>query len=1085
MKRRILYFLSFVLLLITISQATASTPYPESTDPFGASIVFHFDNATGTTPALIVESLYGDNGSATNIATDDQITSMGNFSEAMQTDGSTSYINTDWGPSDFNTCDAVTISFWLKTTDTTNDATLIGSDDTAGERNYFYINNRGFSGKMLLVFQGDNQWAWDFMDWDSNVATGAWHHLALVKGQGCTYGTQFDIYFNGVNQSRTDVGSVDPLSGSALTYAPFMGAISSDGSPGQYLESAYDDFLVFNKTLTNSEILTIYNGNYTAPPPAPGSLNISSASPTNGTQTNFNTVHFNVTVNSSFNFNASLWINGAVNQTLLNQASGTDVLADFNLSFDSTTELTLNYSIEVYNNETGKNTTNITLFVDRVDPSVTIEGDLSTNLHVNYGERNITSTFYLNDSNVWGLNISLNGTYSLEYMEDINSNLTYLLSFNPSTFNLNEGVYNVEVWVSDSHTAKEIPLYDYTKGLIENSIRYDFNNEGGWIKVKPLKSKLFTGFNTWKEKDRYVFSIDRNPLEKALFGSEIEFQVTSSDPLKYVSNSKYKGHIVSPNLKKWIDFETEFPDAKVTVERVDERTLNVLLEGIEEEDFIIRSIGGLNVVNQNYSFYYGNISETFINQSLETGDNLFTLNFTTNSTYVNGISATLFYNETSYTPTKVTGSNYVYFYHTVDTPLLSSGNVTNNTFFWNYTVTAVDLNNVSNETTHSNQTVYKMIVTNCTGGFVTTRSYNFSTVSFTNGSDVNTSSQTIATVWNRTSSVSRTYSFSKDNSFWHTICIYPEWSTINTNLEGEFSATGFDNTQYILTGGTLSNSLVQETIYMSQTGDTTAITITVVDENDDVLNDYTIQAFRYDISTNNYTLVNTKITNPEGKALFNLDVSSYDYQFVILNSEGTTVYTEPKQELIETSYTFRVVLGTSPESIQLKLLPLPYDLAVNEDNNTFALSWDDTQTELINSINMTIVLLNTSGDVVIFSQTSTSDMSSMSQNVSANGIYAASVYVTSSDDGNVYFLDSVTLDIRAVFDVFGLDSLIMAILFMGTMSFLGLYYSIEASVIFTILGTLMSYFMGFMMVSLSGIISLIIVLIVAMVRIQR
>jgi len=789
---------------------------------------------------------------------------------------------------------------------------------------------------------------------------------------------------------------------------------------------------------------------------------------------------FNTTVNSTYNFSCNLVFSDVINNTT-SYSSGTNVFVEVNNTFGTDGEVTFWFNCS--NDYGSERTTNFSFTLDTIYPTLIASSLLASNRSISYGTSNITGDINCSDTNLWGLNITLDGSTIIYNITGLSSStFNYNLSIDPGDYGLSFGEHTIEVYVSDSHTATTIPDYRHEKDMLSKAITYRFGE--GWIKLEPINKGLFSSFSTRKNNDRYTFEFERDWMAKVFYGTDLEFEVSSSHELFLVKDN-YPGHIVSGNLNKWIDFDSGFKNAKVTTEVIDKNTIRVLIKGIEEDSIVFNSIGGLNIVNRNYTFYYGNFTETYSSQSLETANTLFSLNFTDNDSYVSSLDAQLYFNGTFYTPTKTSGSNWTYFTKIINTELLTS-NITNLSFNWVFNVSnAGDGNNIlNNETTEENQTRYKMIVGNCTSG-IQTVALNFTTLNQSDNTDVNTSMEGLFTVWNRSSSISRSYPLTWDVLVNHPICIYPSWAYLNTNYEIKFSETDFDDRNYFAVNDELGPTHENVTIYMTLSSLTTEITITVVDEDDEELADYYVEAYKYSLGTDDYTLIDTKVTSGVGKCLFNLDVSSDEYLFKVKNPGGTLVYTEPKSLLTDTAYTFRVVLGTTPESITIKLQDLDYTLAIDKLLNNFSLIWDDSTTELIDGINLTILKVNTTGNAILYSELSTSDSGLISYNVSGSGVYIANAYAVSSSDGESYFLGSVSLDIREEWDIFGTDALLMSFFFIFTMAFVGIAISAEMSLVFTILGMIIFYLMGFIQVTASGLISIIISAVIILVRLKK
>lgn len=821
----------------------------------------------------------------------------------------------------------------------------------------------------------------------------------------------------------------------------------------------FDDFSVYNKTSAGG-VTGVY-------------LNISESSPADFDVFLNSTINFNISVNSSADFSSTLLINGKYNLTRTFTA-GQNVFVSFNQTFiDGTYKYELNFSD---GNGNYTKTLNKSFTVASTAPTIISSPALNNSL--SYGLNNIVGQFNFSDSNFYGINITIDDIYIIFNKTNINlTEYQYNLSFNPKDYGITNGVHKLVVFASDAHTAKDIPDFKYKKEFLSKSITYEF--EDGWIKITPTNKGLFNSFNTWKEKDRYIFNFKRDWTQKLIYGNNLDFEVTSSEKLDLIK-SGYKGHIVSNGLNKWIDFETQFKNSEVNTQQVDERKILVSVKNIDEDNIIFNSIGGLNVINVNYTFYYGNLTEIYENNVLETDYYTFSTNFSVNGSYIQDINASLWYNGSIYYPSKTTTSEYIYFEKTIESGLITA-NQSNISFYWNYNISGTF--NLTNTTTNKNQSVYAMFISNCTSPY-NSIFINFTTFNSTNILDTN--SQSLFTIWNRSSSLSRTYSYAKNPSYYHYFCLFPNWATVNLNQEHLFSKTGYNDRSYTSNNEKVTTIYTNQSIYLDLTTTTTAISTVVVDNFDSPLSGYTIKVYRYNLGTNSYQLIDSGITNSEGKVVFNLDVSSYEYMFQVYNPTGSLAYTEGKQKLTNTGYTFRVVTGTSYESILLKLhTQLDYKLIANQINKSIFFIYDDTLTNLVSLVNFSVYKINATNNDLVYSSSSVLDSNTFYVNESVSGVYNALVYVTYTEDNAVYLLDSAQIDIRKEWELFGTESVFLAMFFIGTMVLLGMTISPEVSLIISAFGMIIFYMLGFIALGTGGLMGIIISIIIIIAGIQR
>lgn len=979
---------------------------------------------------------------------------------------------------DFNMSTDFTMAAWVRSTnaDALQSVLTVGRVQGPNEAVYMGFTGEGspYDESALKVSSDGSTFQTNDFDSVLDLTLNSWQLWVWVKN-----GTDYSAYTNtssGMSLSnQATLGTYKVYFTNSYEVTMGAGLYANDAVEVEF-KGDMDEVTIWKRALTGAEISELYTQQYacselyTGGAPAPyDSINISDVYPLGYSQFSNSTISFNFTFNASLyhTVNASLYINGTFNRSrnFTITTNGTNIYVEWNLTLP---DRHYSYYVNLSDNESSEQTSTTTFFgVDTVPPDYTVA---QINLSISYGYSLITGTINASDNNLWGMNITIDGTTVLFNKTNISgSSYIYNLSFNPKDYSLSYGVHSLVTEVSDSHTAQLIPDYNYRKDLLSNAITYNFNK--GWVKISPEDDGLFSKFDTWKDKDRYVFNFQRDTLSRLLHGDRMRFVISSSGKLDLV-DSKYPGHIVSMSLKKWIDFDSIYEGSIVTTERINENKILVTVDGIKEDNVLFKSIGGLNVVEKTYYFYYGNVTETYATNALETDSPEFILNFTTNISYVSDINASFYFNSSLYAPTKTTGTGYIQFSSSVYLGFVPSKNESNRTFYWNYTVTPVVDDEINNLTETHNQTVYRMIISQCSGD-TTIKALNFTTINKSDAS-INSTMEVYFNLYNSSLSIKRSYGLEFINKPYFEYCILDNSLSTRTDYEALFKATNYVNKNYIINNGLLSSTIDNIQIEMDKTADTTEILITVVDENDLALEDYIIESYLYDLSENNYSLIDTKTTNSEGKSLFNLDVDRGEYLFYVKNSSGVVVYTEPKQTLTETEYTFRVILGTDIESIRLKLAQLDYTLTSNKNLESFNLTWDDSETDLIDNINLTIVRTNTTANTHIYSIKSTSDTGDLSYNVSANGVYVAQLYVTATENGQKYLIDTESLDIRAAYDVFDTDSLLISFIFIIVMAFVGLEISAEISFVLAIIGMVIFYLLGFIAVSASGLISLII-----------
>lgn len=158
-------------------------------------------------------------------------------------------------------CNDFSIAFWVKTTQTAgsgqwyNGAGLVDGD-APGVANDFGTAMCG--GKFAFGIGNPDT---TFLS-TSTINNGAWHHCVATRQQATG---AINLYVDGVLQT-SGVASKNTLNSSARL---LFGAIASGGG---YFNGSLDDVQIFSRTLTASEVASLYNCNIVPPPAAPTNL---------------------------------------------------------------------------------------------------------------------------------------------------------------------------------------------------------------------------------------------------------------------------------------------------------------------------------------------------------------------------------------------------------------------------------------------------------------------------------------------------------------------------------------------------------------------------------------------------------------------------------------------------------------------------------------------------------------------------------------------------------------------------------------------------------------------------------------------
>jgi len=569
------------------------------------------------------------------------------------------------------------------------------------------------------------------------------------------------------------------------------------------------------------------------------------------------------------------------------------------------------------------------------------------------------------------------------------------------------------------------------------------------------------------------------------------FEVTSSHKIDIVNKNNYNGWLVINGLNKWIDFNLKDATGKETykLDRINDQSVRITIENLDSRnEYVFESIGELNVVEKTYIWYLLNVTETYSSNIIEQSITTYSLNITKNSSIIS-TNATFYYNHSEQNVDKVSTALWDYYNTSVQHAAVFDYN---HNMTVNWSINASTTSDFITYNTSRNDTVYEILLSGC-DATVKNDSLNFSVKDDGSGEYITVFDfEGHFEVWDsRNTDYKKNFTFDWSNLNNNvTLCVYPDTANYVTDYTTLFEHALYDATNYIVAGSYLNASLQTLNIYLVNSTLSTTVTITLVDENDNELVDYIVEAHRYDLGTGNFTLVQTEVTGSTGKAQFSLDVSTDEYKFIVKNSVGTIVYTESKQKLIETTYTFRITLGTLPEFILASLYELDITLTGDRIGTNFTLDWSEIN-HASNSLTFRVVKSNfTSGPSNVYEINSTLNTGLLNYTITDDTTnrsidYTAEVWLNSTKDGKFHLAKTVSLSFKKAWDIFGNESLFIAFLFIGTMTFIGLAVSAEIGIILTIAGMVIAWALGFYIIASSGMIALIFGLIILLVRLKK
>lgn len=675
----------------------------------------------------------------------------------------------------------------------------------------------------------------------------------------------------------------------------------------------------------------------------PANISIEITSPLNNTQYNIPQINFTINFTSAN-------LAKPVNFTLYE--NGNPISNYYNLITNGTINITLNYStsnqynyyIFALNNETNKTTENITIYYDQTAPSATTNFTSNNAFLVNSavsGRFNLTDDLqlfrwdlYIDEIYEGGQEIyTLTSPDGKRFNLSVGFNVTDLTMQPPLASGV---VHNFRVNISDGHTSESIGTFDYSKNALTKSLTYNFGKD--WIKIYPESPSLLDNFDTQKKIDRYIFIHDRTNLNK-----DENYIVESSKNLTYINNSKISGGwFVSEELNKWVDFNND-NTKNITVFKIDNKKFRVILKNTDKKTIIINSIGSLNSVSFNYTFFVGNYTEYYSNPQIELTNTEYKISFDYNSSYFKNITAWLFWNNTNISSSSYSvGTNKLNYSKTVMLPNVNTD--TNIPFFWNFQMIGAN-----GSIQIWNSTIYNQSILNInlsSGGNCKFNSSNavLTFVPRDEETDLEVNATRVFTtvelkILGETNKINISFGFVNDLNY--TICLSPINETyladaiVDYDKLDTYSQRNFYLNSYTL--GANTSHIIN--LYLINNSKDTDTTIEVTDYQNDPEEGVFVKTMRYDASTNTYKLVEISKTNNEGKSIARLRWNDVLYQFII-DDGNTTIFTSNQQKVFGNLF-FQLSAGDNFLTKYEKLGSISNNLRWDNATSSFIFTYND------------------------------------------------------------------------------------------------------------------------------------------------
>ncbi len=878
-----------------------------------------------------------------------------------------------------------TIDFWFKTQPViTWDQGLISFGDLSGTLGvYFSVE----SDDSTIFSYSPDQGSYEYGN--TSITLDEWHQMIIIVDGAAN----LDVYLDG----QTWINFSRPSFDYKVTYTAFM--IGGHSAKQGMSTGLFDNVAIFDEEYTSQDIMDSWNGgagfdflNIIATAATPI---IESPSPADTQADNVN-----VTLNVSHPT-----ANNDVNYTLYFGTSSTLTEADIILNNVSrngseystwTTNVAVDgtyyWKYKAHNNTNGvfsANTTQRSWTLDTTNPTITLQANNTFN------SSDVSATNQYLDFFVIGIriddetelsgfliNITKDGTLIYNFTnETLAGHTTYNFSRNLSTSLWKTGVYSIEVSASDAHTLNSISDYDVKDGI--NTIEFN-TAEGNEIKISSDGSSYRTLHE--KQKDRYFFGFDY------LFSDNTrKFTLEADSPISYHPNSKYIGHFTVGGVRgNWIDFEGIGKD--YSVKRVNDYKYEITFINLPNHNQIIsKSLGGVNVITENYEWYKGNYSVTAPDVTTFENTEIFTLNISRNSSFVTP-SAFFWYGGINYATSQTSTSDYIAFTRTLDIPQPSTVSE-NITFFWDVNITQSDGGvysfNISGSLNSS-----EGLLDNCS---------NFnSTILRIFGKDEETDldvDTTLNILLIPSSGLEQSYELSGTTNY--SFCTNSDINfTLDSIMEYGDGVT-YTNRKYYLNNLSINISTISEvTLYHLNNSKASEIVFTVFDtQSGDKVPGAFIKILRFYPGENVFRIVEISKTDEVGESLGKMVLADVFYKFIIEAPAGRIKLDTGTLRVLSLTRSFGIAFTTDFLDTWTRINNVDASVTCTKRTQTCRVTWSDSS-NVVQDVTLEVWRMTGLADRLLFKQTT------------AGAAGTISYTVTEDTTGNRYvakgFLESNT-----------------------------------------------------------------------------
>lgn len=951
------------------------------------------------------------------------------------------HINLSQNAYSFNSPQSV--CFWFKTADNTADSTniMLTSSNAHLRMEISSTTNAACGAGKICFADYDGGGARSWGTTNSSYADNNWHHACYVVESGNVRTLYVDTIMSGTSTYALGTATNLPLwFGHGNGAETFAGSIDEIGVWGRSLNSSDIAELYAagaGKTYNSTVTVTVANNcttpvaSWVSPTPDSGAVN--------NTQVTLNAycggggnrtfIWFDATGDPS-----TLVVNNATSGSYATNVGSSGTYAYKAACWSAVGGFSANTSVRTW-------------VYDVVAPSILLYSSNEFNAQ-NYSLRNpYDGLVHLNisfsdDHDLYGMLVNITRA-GVVYFNATNetldgTNYNYSRTINASGWPV--GRYNVTLQVSDSHTAKEIRPYGVER--VQNGLRF-VTAEGNDITIESAE-KGAAGAE--KKKDRYEFEFGYSDATV----KPRTFHVKSDKPIVYKPNSGYKAHFVVSNGRggNWIDFEGI--EGTPEVRRINDRHYTVTFQNVPSY-VKFKSIGGLNVLEANYTFYVGNYSVQSTSPVYAGELTTLGLNITTESG-ISNITATLSYNGTSYVPVVESSSGLFSFARVIP----AANTTTNASYYWTVNVTQADGNatmfNISGV-----QVVRDWTITACgTPAFINWTQYDEDTPA----TKLTGTLAVEITYWvgNRTNAKLYNATFGSANSW--AVCFSPADANFSADIYAQNTVPESFTHRFYVQNGTYSNSTTRYSLYNANASNDALysdmkVTTRYVTSYSYFKNVFAQLQRRY-VGEGVWRTVQYDKSGDFGLLFFDVKEQSVDYRLRYYDENNSLLLETDSLKFVCTGAVCELTQLLNPNSATAPSPDVSTVITFNNATSILTVSWDGG-TSAESTVSMKVTKQNYNGAVTICSTTQTGAGGSYACNATG---YTGELFVTLDVNGEQAVAEYVPIGRASIGRYLSRATQALAtFLLMVAIIAFGLFSPI-ALVIVTIIALVVVFFLG-------------------------